>query len=43
MKRYSWMPTEVIKEIFKKLTQQQNLEIDLYKKDLQNTLRRKGK
>ena len=39
----SWKPTEDIKETFKKLTQQQNHEIDLCKKDLQNTLRRKGK
>ena len=39
----SWMPTEDIKETFKKLTQQQNHEIDLCKKDLQNTSRRKGK
>ena len=39
----SWMPTESIKETFKKLTQQQNHEIDFCKKDLQNTLRRKGK
>ena len=38
-----WMPTEDIKETFKILTQQQNHEIDLCKKDLQNTLRRKGK
>ena len=37
------MPTEGIKETFKKLTQQQNHEIDFCKKDLQNTLRRKGK
>ena len=39
------MPTEntVIKETFKKLTQQQNHEIDLSKKDLQNTLRGEGK
>ena len=36
------MPTEDIKEIFKKL-KQQNHEIDLCKKDLQNTLRRNGK
>ena len=33
------MPTEDIKETFKILTQQQNHEIDLCKKDLQNTLR----
>ena len=35
------MPTEDIKETFKILTQQQNREIDLCKKYLQNTLRRK--
>ena len=39
----SWMPTEDIKETFKKLTQQQNHEIDLCKKELQNTLGRKEK
>ena len=33
--------TENIKETFKKLTQQQNHETDLCKKDFQNTLRRK--
>ena len=46
MKRYramAWMPTEDIKETFKILTQQQNHEIDLCKKYLQNTLRKKGK
>ena len=44
VKRYEpWMPTEDIKETFKILTQQQNHEIQLCKKDLQNTLRRKGK
>ena len=39
------MPTEDIKETFKKFTtQQKNHKIDLSKKkDLQNTLRRKGK
>ena len=36
------MPTEDIKEIFKKLIQQKNHEIDSCKKDLPNTLRRKG-
>ena len=36
------MPTEDIKETFKILTQQQNHEIDLWKKYLQNTLRRKA-
>ena len=36
-----WMPTEDIKETLKILTQQQNHETDLCKKDLQNTLRRK--
>ena len=41
--REPWMPTEDIKETFKILTLQQNHEIDLCKKDLQNTLRRKGK
>ena len=39
----SWMPTEDIKETFKKLTQQQNHKIDLCKKELQNTSRRKAK
>ena len=34
---------EDIKETFKILTKQQNHEIDLCKKYLQNTLRRKGK
>ena len=46
MKRYravAWIPTEDIKETFKILTKQQNHEIDLCKKYLQNTLRRKGK
>ena len=46
MKHYramAWMPTEDIKETFKILTLQQNHEIDLCKKYLQNTLRRKGK
>ena len=38
-----WMPTEDIKETLKILAQQQNHEIDLFKKDLQNTLRRKAK
>ena len=37
------MPTEDIKETFKKSAQQKNHEIDLCKKDLQNTLRRKSK
>ena len=37
------MPTEEIKETFKIHTQQQNHKIDLFEKDLQNTLRRKGK
>ena len=41
--REPWMPTEDIKETFKILTQQENHEIDLCKKDLQNTLRRKEK
>ena len=41
--REPWMPTEDIKETFMILTQQQNHEIDLCKKDLQNTLRKKGK
>ena len=38
-----WMPTEDIKETFKKLTQQLNNEIDLCKKDLQQHLEKKGK
>ena len=37
----SRMLTEDIKETLKILTQQQNHETDLCKKDLQNTLRRK--
>ena len=41
--RGPWMPTDDIKEAFKIVTQQQNHEIDLCKKDRQNTLRRKGK
>ena len=41
--REPWMPTEDIEETFKILTQQQNQEIDLCKKELQNTLRRKRK
>ena len=36
------MPTEDIKETFKILTQQQDHEIDLWKKYVQNTLRRKA-
>ena len=36
------MPSGNIKETFKKLTQQENHEIDLCKRNLQNTLRRKG-
>ena len=39
----SWKPTENIKEILKKLTQQLNHEIHLCKKDLQKHLEKKGK
>ena len=39
----SWKPTENIKGILKKLTQQLNHEIHLCKKDLQKHLEKKGK
>ena len=39
----SWKPTEDIKEIFKKFTQQLSHEIDLCKNDVEQHLEKKGK